>query len=57
MTANLLPVVFLAASSALAQLAADPPIDGDRIVAEWKRMLICYVESYPDRAGRLVEES
>ena len=40
--------VLVEASAALAQLAADPPIDGDRLLAEWKRMLISYVENFQD---------
>ena len=40
--------VIVEASAALAQLAADPPIDGDRLLVEWKRMLISYVENFQD---------
>lgn len=40
--------VLVESSAALAQLAADPPIDGDRLLAEWKRMLISYLENFQD---------
>jgi AcrR family transcriptional regulator len=40
--------VVVESSAALAQLAADPPIDGDRLLTEWKRMLISYLENFQD---------
>ena len=41
-------LVVVHASAALAQLAADPPIPSERIVPEWKLLLVSYLENYRD---------